>query len=586
LPGLAFARAGPSVVLSYLIAGILAAAGMLCIAELTTAMPRAGGDYFFVTRGLGPAVGTIAGLLSWVALSLKSSFALVGMAALTAMVVPVDVRLLAFLFCLLFLAINVVGANLAGRIQAGLVVGLLVLMALYVVLGLRAVDVNRFEPLMPARLDTLFATAGFVFISYGGLLKVASVAEEVTKPERNVPLGMVLSLLVVLLSYVLVVLVTVGVLDAGRLRESLAPMSDGARAFSGPWGAVVMSVAAVIAFVSTANAGIMAASRYLLALSRDQLLPGFLGRVNERYRTPHTALLVTAGAAAVSLMLKLDVLIKAASTVLILTYLLAVVSVVVMRESRVQNYQPKFRAPLYPWLQIASFVGFVLLLFEMGLAALLVSCGLAIAGFLAYWLYGRARTLQEYALLHLVERLTAREFAGRSLEEELREVIRERDAIVADRFDEMVERCVVLDIGERLELAEFLVRAGAALAPRLGLPAAEIARLLAEREHETTTVLTPHLAIPHLVIPGEHHLDVLIARGRQGVRFSESSSDVRMVFIIAGTRDERNFHLRVLAAVAQVVQDPGFERHWLASRNAESLRDLILLGKRRRGAAV
>lgn len=80
LPGLAHAQAGPAVVVSYLLAGLLAMTGVLSIAELATAMPKAGGDYFFITRGMGPAAGTVAGLLSWLSLSLKSSFALVGAA--------------------------------------------------------------------------------------------------------------------------------------------------------------------------------------------------------------------------------------------------------------------------------------------------------------------------------------------------------------------------------------------------------------------------------------------------------------------------------------------------------------------------
>ena len=81
LPGLAFARSGPAVIFAYLGAGLLAGCGMLSIAELSTAMPKAGGDYFFVARGLGPAAGTVSGLLSWFSLSLKSAFALAGMGA-------------------------------------------------------------------------------------------------------------------------------------------------------------------------------------------------------------------------------------------------------------------------------------------------------------------------------------------------------------------------------------------------------------------------------------------------------------------------------------------------------------------------
>ena len=86
LPGLAFAKAGPGVVASYLLAGLLAIPGMLCVAELATAMPKAGGDYFFITRSFGPAVGTVSGILSWFSLSLKSAFALLGMAAFMALI--------------------------------------------------------------------------------------------------------------------------------------------------------------------------------------------------------------------------------------------------------------------------------------------------------------------------------------------------------------------------------------------------------------------------------------------------------------------------------------------------------------------
>ena len=94
LPGLAHAQAGPAVILSYLIAALLAMTGMLSIAELTTAMPKAGGDYFFTTRTMGSAVGTVSGLLTWLSISLKSAFALVGMSAFTALLVDVDIRLI------------------------------------------------------------------------------------------------------------------------------------------------------------------------------------------------------------------------------------------------------------------------------------------------------------------------------------------------------------------------------------------------------------------------------------------------------------------------------------------------------------
>ncbi len=121
---------------------------------------------------------------------------------------------------------------------------------------------------------SVFSTAGFVFVSYGGLLKIASVAEEVRRPGRVIPRAMILSLLVVGLLYVLMVFVTSGVVPAAELNGSLTPIVDGAGRFMGPGGRVALGVAAALAFLTTANAGIMAASRYLLAASRDVVLLG------------------------------------------------------------------------------------------------------------------------------------------------------------------------------------------------------------------------------------------------------------------------------------------------------------------------
>ena len=90
LPGIAHAQAGPAIIFSYFLAGIIATTGMLSMSEIITAMPKAGGDYFFITRTMGPAAGTAAGILSWFSLALKSSFALVGMAAFLALLLPID----------------------------------------------------------------------------------------------------------------------------------------------------------------------------------------------------------------------------------------------------------------------------------------------------------------------------------------------------------------------------------------------------------------------------------------------------------------------------------------------------------------
>ena len=582
LPGIAHAKAGPAVVISYVIAGLLAMTGMLSQAELVSAMPKAGGTYFYVTRSMGPALGTIDGILTWLSISLKSSFALVGMAAFTILIADFDPKLIALAFCVFFIILNLVGIKEAGRFQVGIVVLLLGLLIMYIVMGLPNVKVSSFDPFMPQGALAIFSTAGFVFVSYGGLLHVASIAEEVKNPEKTIPAGMILSLVIVGILYVIVVFITSGVLGAEQLDHSLTPISDGAEVFLGRWGRIALSLAAILAFISTANAGIMSASRYPMALSRDRLFPDIFARINDKFKTPAIAIFATGIFMIIAVFLNLTLLVKVASSVLIFTFIFSSLCVIIMRESRVQNYQPRFKVPFYPWVQIIGIFGSWLLVISMGKTALLTMSVLFGGGLLVYWFYGKERGRKDFALLHLVERVAAREFVDVSLEEELKEIIRERDTITKDRFDKVVEESLVLDIDETIEVEEFFRLISDKISARLKVEANTVFKLLLDREEQSSTVLSPGLAIPHIIIDGEQTFLMLVVRCRGGIIFPLQEEKVHTVFVIAGTRDERNFHLRALSAIAQIVQDPKFDKKWKAARNAEALRDIILLGKRRR----
>ncbi|MFC2048701.1 amino acid permease [Elusimicrobiota bacterium] len=580
LPGLAHALAGPAVVFSYFLAGLLALTGMFSQAELVSAMPKTGGTYFYVTRSMGSAAGTIEGMVTWFSLSLKSAFALVGMAAFTKMLIDLNMHITAIILCLLFILINIIGIKEVGKLQNILVVGLLSILAVYIIRGFPHVDIKNFEPFAPYGIAPILTTAGFVFISFGGLLKVASVAEEVEDPEKTIPLGMIWSLAVVVVVYTIVVFITSGVLGSAELDNSLTPISDGARVFMGEKGAILMGIAAILAFISTANAGIMAASRYPVALAQDGLIPELFSKIGKRYKTPYISIIFTGLAIIIALFFNLAVLVKMASTVLISTFLFSCLSVIIMRESRLQNYEPRFKSPLYPWIQSVGIIGYGLLIYELGQESILAVLVLIILGLSFYFLYGRVRYNRESALLHLVERITARELTSRTLETELKEIIRERDNITKDRFDSIIERCVVVDIEGQITLEELFETIAEKLTGRVDVPASVISRLLSEREKETSTVIGRSAAVPHIIIEGEKKFDILLLRSKKGIVFSGNSPRVHAVFVLLGTKDERNFHLRALASIAQILQNIDFSKKWLHAKNEESLRDIVLLGKR------
>jgi len=587
LPGLVYAKVGPAVILVYILAGILILPALFAKAELATAMPRAGGSYFFIERSMGSTAGTIGGLASWFSLSLKSAFALVGIGAFATLINPNitawQIKLIALTFCVFFIILNLTSVKLTGRFQIFLVILLIALLSLYIFRGSMSLNVHQYTPFMPFDRGALFAAVGMVFISFGGLTKVASVAGEVRNPAKNIPQGMILAFCVVLLLYGLAVFVTVGLLDGGEFAHSLTPISSGGSKIFGTTGSVIMAFAAILAFVSTANAGILSASRFPMAMSRDGLLPEFFARVNKRFNTPHLSIIFTGiFMLMVILFLDLENLVKVASTMQIILFIFMMLACIIMRESKILNYKPAFISPLYPWLPIAGLIGYGFLLYKMGNVALLAAGAFILLSILWYKIYTGERTMRKSALIHIVERITAKEIAGDSLSTELREILKERDEIVEDRFDKLVKRCEIIDIGKQTTLTEFFRIVAKKLAKRLNINERQLLDSLVAREKETTTVIRPGLAIPHITIDGKHKFELIMARCEAGINFTEELPPVYAAFILVGSPDERNFHLRALSAIAQIAQDVDFDKDWLRAKNIEELRDIILLAKRHR----
>ncbi|MCK5197288.1 MAG: amino acid permease, partial [Spirochaetales bacterium] len=317
LPAIAYSHTGSSLFISYLIGGVIALIGILSIAELSSAMPRAGGDYFFISRSFGPLLGTINGFLSWFALSLKSAFAIYGLSGVLYLLTGLSMPLIAVAATIFFVLLNIVGVKEAALLELILVAFLISIMVAYIIMGFPMVDKAHFTPLAPMGINSILSTAAFVFISFGGLLKIASIAEEVKDPGKNIPLGMLVSVIVVTILYVFMIFVTTGILKPSDFENSILPISDAAKIFAGRPGYIAITIASFLAFITTANAGIMAASRYPLALSRDNLIPGSISRVSKRFNTPVISILVTGVFIILALQIDLEILVKSASSVIL-----------------------------------------------------------------------------------------------------------------------------------------------------------------------------------------------------------------------------------------------------------------------------
>ncbi|MBA7478360.1 Putrescine transporter PotE [subsurface metagenome] len=592
LPAIAYTKAGPAVILSYLFASILVIPSVFSKAELATAMPKAGGTYFFVERSLGSLWGVFGGLAGWFSLALKSAFAIIGIAIFIEVVLGQlfsaqlsgwHLKAIAALCCIGFTTLNIVSVKHTSRLQVLLVAGMLAILACFVILGARAVEHVRYEGFLDKSWPTILATAGLVFISFGGLTKVASIAEEVKLPGRNLPLGMLLAWFVVTVFYIAVVAVTVGVVGGRQLTASLMPVSLAASKFMGPAGFIILSIAAIAAFVTTANGGILAASRSPMAMGRDKLLPPLLARVNQRFKTPHVSILLTgAFMTAAIVFLDIEVLVKTASTLMIILFMLVNASVIIMRESRIQSYRPKFKSPLYPYIHIAAIIAYAALIIDMGFVPLLITAAFFVLSAAWFGLYVSRRVSRASAAMHIVERVTDRQLKTVTLENELRDILLERDEIIEDRFDQLIRKCEILDIQGKITAEEIFRQISTILAERLNADEYVLFEKFLHREAEGGTVIQPGLAIPHIVVEGQNKFDILLIRAVDGIDFPHATDPVKIMFVLAGSQDERNYHLRALMAIAQIAQQKDFENRWLTARDAQAIRNLILLSTRKR----
>jgi amino acid transporter len=409
LPALALELAGPAVILAYALAGGLVVPAALSKSEMATAMPEAGGTYIYIERGMGPLLGTVAGVGTWFSLSFKGALALVGGVPYLLLLFDLPLKPVALGLAAVLILINVAGAKQTGRLQVVIVVVMLAALGWFAAGSAPSVRSASYANFFADGVGGLLAATGLVFVSYAGVTKVASVAEEVEDPGRNIPLGILGSLGFTTILYVAIVAVLVGVTDPGSVAGSLTPVAVAAEATLGEVGVLIVILAAILALVSTANAGILSSSRYPFAMSRDRLAPPSLSTVSDRFGTPVWSITLT-GAVLLVLIAFVPILdiAKLASAFQIMVFGLINLAVVAFREGNAE-YDPEFTSPLYPWMQLFGALTGVLLLTQMGTVALAGAVVIIVGSVGWYLLYVRSRVSREGAATDAVRRRIGRD---------------------------------------------------------------------------------------------------------------------------------------------------------------------------------
>ncbi|MTB89581.1 amino acid permease [Aeromicrobium senzhongii] len=328
-------HAGPAIVISFLIAGAVCALAALCYAEFAAAVPVAGSAYTFSYATLGEFIAWIIGWDLLLELALGAAVVARGWSGYLQELLElptqvagdqavVDVAAMAIVGILAFLVIA--GTKLSSSVSS-IFVAIKVSVVLFVVIaGLFYIKAANYSPFIPPSepaelakgadetlLQAVFgmaptafgvmgivAAASVVFFSYIGFDVVATTAEETKNPQRDVPRGILGSLLICTLLYMAVSFVITGMLPyTDKRMDTSAPLAEAFSANGVEWAANLISLGAVAGMITTILVLLLGQSRILFAMCRDGLLPRQLATVHPKYGTPHRITLITSAVVAV-----------------------------------------------------------------------------------------------------------------------------------------------------------------------------------------------------------------------------------------------------------------------------------------------
>jgi amino acid transporter/nucleotide-binding universal stress UspA family protein len=408
LPSIAAEQAGPASMISFFAGGLVSLLAAISLSELATGMPKAGGSYYYVNRALGPFFGSIVGWGMWAGLTFASAFYMIGFGqyllpglgqyvGFLAGWGEIGITVAALVMAALLTGVNYYGVKETGALQNVIVLTLVGLIVAF--LGIGILDGPTIQNFNPNGWPAVAATIGTVYVTFIGFEVIATSAEEIKNPSRNLPLAMIAAVVTPTLMYVGVMFVSTGTLSIEALANSQIPVADVATEFMGSIGALAMIVGAVLATVSSANASILSAARVNFAMGRDKILINWLNEVHDRFRTPYRAISATGVITLVLIAIGVGIgtLAEVASFMYLVTYALVHVAVIVLRRADPEAYDPSFRIPsvLYPIVPILGFIACIAILLQMSLIVQAIGGVIVVFGIFWYIVYARDRALSQ-----------------------------------------------------------------------------------------------------------------------------------------------------------------------------------------------
>jgi APA family basic amino acid/polyamine antiporter len=417
-------QAGPAITASYMLAGLACGFAALCYAEFASMIPIAGSAYTYSYATLGEifawmigwdlileyAVGSMTVAIGWSGYfqRILAGFGVTLPQWMAAAPPAGVINLPAVLIVLVITALLVIGVRESARFNAVMVAIKVAAVLFFIAVGSGKVDTSNWSPFAPYGWSGIMGAGAVVFFAYIGFDAVSTTAEEAKNPQRDLPIGIIASLIICTVLYIAVAAILTGIVpvttyrtyEAALAGSAIVPVAESTKFLNAPvayvlsvinmdWAAGLVSAGAVAGITSVLLVMLMSQPRIFFSMSRDRLLPQGVSAVHPRFGTPYITTIITGCVVALFAgLLRIDVVGEMTSIGTLFAFVVVCAAVIMLRVKRPDAKRP-FRVPfgfVFPVMGVVSCLYLMLSLSVVTWVRFLVWLDL---GLLIYWLYGR-----------------------------------------------------------------------------------------------------------------------------------------------------------------------------------------------------
>lgn len=395
---------GPALVISFIISAVACAFTALCYAEFASMIPISGSVYTYTYITLGEIWAWLIGwvlifeyLISASAVAVGWSSYSVGLLGSVGIILPVYltssvalgglINLPAVMIIGLLTGVLVLGAQESSRVNAAIVVTNLAVILIFIAVGMGHINTANYTPFTPYGITGVFQGAAMVFFAYIGFDAVSTAAEEAKDPQKNLPRGIIGSLIISSVLYVVVAAVLTGMVPYNLLNNA-APVAFALQYVGSNFVASVVSVGALCGITSVLLTSLFGQTRIFFSMSRDGLLPELFSKVHPNFKSPITSIiLVGTVACIIAAFIPLAAIIELVNAGTLSAFIFLAISIIVLRRKR-PDVKRSFKCPLVPYVPIISIVSCLFLLTQLSFTTLQMFVISIVIGVSVYWAYG------------------------------------------------------------------------------------------------------------------------------------------------------------------------------------------------------